>query len=280
MTTRDGGPTTAIMTTVVAPGDDGALIRLPPPRERGERGDHLSAQRLRKGTPLQSQRVIPSNAPLPLAAQRDFRGWIVVAIVVMIFLGIALSVTLVARVSNRTVYYAPTAERIGASTVAREATDFEVTSHAMMIVARMESYTPATSAQVWATMLPFLAPSMHQKIRSEYEEVSRKALALWQHRVAIPLGAALGGRNAGVILVAVFYDSVELTGREEQNRSLSRVVEKAAYIEFAMDVPSKENPLGLVMTRYLPKEREEWLSKGFPNMWASFRQPKPAGGAK
>jgi hypothetical protein len=234
----------------------------------------LAAQRLDKGTPLEAQRVIPSAAPLPLAAQRDFRGWIVIAIVIMIFLGIALSVTLVARVSNRTVYYAPTAERIGAATASREASDFEALTQAQMLVTRMETYSPASAEHVWESILPFLHPSLHQKIRADYEEMAKKAQALWQHRVAMPLGAASGGRQAGIITVAVFYDSLELTGREETTRSLSRTIEKAAYIEFAMDVASKENPIGIVMTRYLPLEKKDWLARGFPDLWPQFRQVK------
>src|SRR5438309_296473 len=126
MSDRSVGEASATSRPSEAGGDEGALIPAKATRSMFARSDEsLSAQRLMNGTPLLAARVIPSNAPMPLAAQRDFRGWIVVAIVVMIFIGIALSVTLVARVSNRTVYYAPTSERIGASTASREATDFE-----------------------------------------------------------------------------------------------------------------------------------------------------------
>ncbi len=234
--------------------------------------DAAAERRLAEGTPLAAAKVIPSNAPMPLAAQRDFRGWIVIAILVQIIIGIALSVAVISKVANRTIYYAPTAERIGSSTAVREATTFEALTTAQMLVARMETYTPASASTVWGVVLPFLHPSLHEKTRANYEEIARKAERLWQHRVAVPLGAAIGGRNNGLITLAVFYDSIELTGRDEAKRELSRLSPKAAYLEFVMDVPTHENPLGLIMTRYQSYDKADWISRGFPDMWDSFRK--------
>ncbi|HYE08261.1 MAG TPA: hypothetical protein VEL07_22295 [Planctomycetota bacterium] len=251
----------------------GTPIAVPSARPARERGDPDAERRLADGRPLDAQRVIPSNAPLPLAAQRDFRGVIVLVILGLILVGIALCVLLINRVSGRTIHYAPTAARIGSTSAAREATDWEAINLANLLVARMESWTPATVAQIWASVLPFLHPSLHEKIKSTYANLGTQATAYWQHRVAIPLGASIGGRTAGIITVAVFYDSIELTGRDAQSRRLGPVLQKAAFLQFAADATAKENPLGLVLTLCQFYERDEWLRRGYPDLWDQYRVP-------
>jgi hypothetical protein len=238
----------------------------------------LSLQRILLDAPLRAERVIPSRAALPLAAQRDFRGWIVIAILVMIAIGVVEVSLLITHVARRTAYVAPSAQRIGSATARREATDFEASSLAMMAVTRLESYTPATAAEAWSVVLPFLHPALHQSLKAQYEAIAIKARTLWQHRVAMCLGVAMGGRKAGIIMLAVFYDSAELTGKTEAVRTLSKIVPKAAYVEFAMDVPDAEDPTGLKITAYQTYERSDWLARGFPDLWEHYRALPAAAG--
>ena len=61
---------------------------------RGLTGDKLVAERWKRDDPLKTPQVVPSDAPDPTHAQRDFRGWIVIAIVVLIMIGAVLAFTL------------------------------------------------------------------------------------------------------------------------------------------------------------------------------------------
>jgi len=237
-----------------------------------------SLQRFMTDQPLLGTRVIPSGAALPLAAQRDFRGWILGAILVLVVLGMGEVAVLIRAVAGRTACVAPTAERLGTISRQRAASDAEIALLAMMLVGRLESYTPASAAHIYDQVLPFLHPSLQQTVQAQYQSVALHAASLWQSRLCLCLGVAMGGRKAGIVMTAVFFDSVELTGREEGSRTLSGVVPKAAYVEWFQDVPSVENPTGLVISSYHAYERADWLARGFPDLWATYRAPQPASG--
>ena len=235
-----------------------------------------SLQRFVTDQPLLSTRVIPSAAALPLAAQRDFRGWIMGAILALVVIGMTEVALLIHAVAGRTACVAPTAERLGTGSLQHQVSDAEVALLAMLLVGRLESYTPATAAHIYDQVLPFLHPSLQQTVQSQYQSVAQHAAALWQSRLCLCLGVAMGGRKAGIIMTAVFFDSVELTGRDEGARTLSGVVPKAAYVEWFQDVPSVDNPTGLVISSYHAYERADWLARGFPDLWATYRTPGPA----
>jgi len=235
-----------------------------------------SLQRFVTDQPLLGTRVIPAGAALPLAAQRDFRGWILGAILVLVVVGMAEVALVIHAVAGRTACVAPTAERLGTISRQREASDAEIALLAMMLIGRLESYTPGTAAHIYDQVLPFLHPSLQQSVQAQYQTVALHAAALWQSRLCLCLGVAMGGRKAGIVMTAVFFDSVELTGREQGSRTLSSVVPKAAYVEWCQDVPSVDNPTGLVITSYHAYERADWLARGFPDLWATYRTPAAA----
>jgi len=235
-----------------------------------------SLQRFITDQPLLGTRVIPSGAALPLAAQRDFRGWIMGMILLLMVVGMGEVAILIHAVAGRTACVAPTAERLGTISRQHEASDAEIALLAMMLVGRLESYTPATAAHIYDQVLPFLHPSLQQSVQAQYQTTATRAASLWQSRLCLGLGVAMGGRKAGIVMTAVFFDSVELTGREEGSRTLSSVVPKAAYVEWCQDVPSVDNPTGLVISSYHAYERADWLARGFPDLWATYRTPSHA----
>jgi hypothetical protein len=242
---------------------------------RGMTGDKLVAERWKRDDPLKTPQVVPSDAPDPTHAQRDFRGWIVIAIVVLIMIGAVLAFTLVAMVQNRRVIYAPQAQRLDAAASSREPTENEVQANLSLLVVQLESWTPATVSDVWRRVLPYLDPSQHDAMKEQYQKLSQQASYLWLHRSVIPLGVAPAAKSAdGVRTYAVFYEQIEMTGNEEKDRKVTAYVEKAAFIRLVLDTPTSENPIGIKVLSYKPYDRPSWERAGFPAFWDELRKPK------
>ena len=234
----------------------------------------LSKKRIETGNPLLAIPTIPSGAPMPRDAQRDFRGWITVVLIFLVMVAVILTIAVIKSIGSRSIIYAPTAERIGAVTAVRAATPYELRQQAQWLLIKMETWTPVSVGQIWEDMIPFLHPKLHDRFKENYETLALKAEQLWMSRVAIPLGVALTEENAGSRACAVFFDSAEFTGRTEVDRKWTGVTPKACYIQFIYETPTKENPSGLVVTHYQIYDKDQWVKTGFPNMWDSFRKKK------
>lgn len=240
---------------------------------RGRSADRRVVSRLVKDQPLDLPQVVPSSAADPIAAQRDFRGWIVLVIIVLVLIGVALSYALVAKVSNRQVIYAPQAQRIGAANL-REPTEDEIKVTLQIITARMATWSPGSVKTVFQNVLPYLHPTLHATTKETYEKLAQQAEYLWSHRAAIPIGVASAGRDvSGVRTYAVFFDLVEMTGKDEKDRKFIGVSQKAVYVKVVLDTPTDGNPLGIVVVHFKVYTEEEWIQAGFPAMWAQLRTP-------
>lgn len=231
-----------------------------------------SKKRIQEGKPLDSVAVIPSKAPLPIAAQRDFRGYILLVILVLLIIALALMIGIFNKVKGRTIIFAPTAERVGVVSASREPTGWEVQQQATYVMMQLENWSPASVQLVWEKMVPYLHSSLHEKMKRDYEALSKTAENLWSHRISLPLGVALTDSTAGTITAAVFYDSIEMTGRKDAERKLTAVSQKAVLIQFVYDTPTKDNPSGLLVMQYLPYDRERWIKQGYPDLWDAFRK--------
>lgn len=231
----------------------------------------LSKKRIETGNPLLTIPTIPSGAPLPRDAQRDFRGWITIVLIFLVIFAVVLTIAVVKSIGSRSIVYAPTAERIGAVTAVRAATPYEIRQQAQLLLLKMETWTPASVGTIWEELIPFLHPKLHDRMRKNYEALSLKAEQLWMSRVSIPLGVALTDEQAGSRACAIFFDSAEFTGRTDADRKWTGVTPKAAYVQFIYETPTKENPSGLVVTHYQVYDREAWLKTGFPDLWDKFR---------
>lgn len=237
--------------------------------------ENRSAARMAEDQPFNIDPVIPSGEPYPEAAQRDFRGYVILIIFFMVALGIGLQIWIVSRLRSRDIVFAPEAAKVGVAN-GREATDWEIMQVLKLLATRLETWSPRTASTIWQEVTPYIHPSKHQSIKEQYEALSRRAESLWQHHVAMPLGVAVAGvTKTGVRRYAIFYLVAELTGKDVRTRKFDDLRQKAVYCEVVQDTSSKDNPNGILVTYWKPYEREDWLKAGFPDMWDTFEKPEP-----
>lgn len=250
-------------------GGESGVTRTHEKKNKTQKINGIERKRLQTGNTLLTEPVVPSGASHPVEAQRDFRGKIVVVILILIVVVAIQLIVLVRRVAERSIIYAPTAERIGAAT-GRRATSQEMENFAKTFVATMEGWNSTSAKKLSIQAIPYLHPSLHQSIKAQYEAIANSAKTLWQSRVAVPLGSVSGGEKAGVITLAVYYQQAELVGRTIEDRKMQAIINKAAWVQIIQDVATDENPLGLLVVQYKTFEKEEAKKVGIPDLWDKY----------
>jgi hypothetical protein len=214
--------------------------------------------------------AIPAAPPWAADAQRLIRAKVAIAIAGAAAIGLGESLWIANAACTRPIVYAPASDGIRALAGRGAAVDWVARTLAELLVVKLESYTPASIGRIWVDVAPFLHPALLATMRHAYEDLSATASRLWQHRVGIPLGVVSCGSHDGLIDVAVFFESVELTGRDVATRTIGSVVRKGAFLEFAEAPPSGENATGLILVHCAVYDRRAWLERGDPDLWNRF----------
>lgn len=187
-----------------------------------------------------------------------------VFLITLVFLSFAASM-------NRNVRVAPSKTFVAQADPADINPDV-LRSQAELLVARMNTWSRASMPYVANVVSGYLAPSMRDRVRSDFERLRENIRQSNLSRYALPLGSVYQGADNDVHTVWVAYERIELTGREARDTRIHRRVNTLAIMSFVSGVPTDENRRGIYLLRVTDYEEEEWLRLGGRNIWAALRR--------
>lgn len=223
-------------------------------------------QSLLAGNIMPGCNITPSNHPYPLTGQRVVRGLLLLVLLAMAVTTMVLMVWLGTAIAGRPARIAPAIARADGGHLVLGVADLDALSFASRFVAIAENWSAGTVADQPAKLRNRLHPTLYQTFDDNYKKIAATAQQFSQSHAAVPIAGIIGGRDNGVIRMAIKFDVIELTGKDGK-REVTADSGKLAIISIVEDTKTDDNPDGLLVATYVIGTVNEWLKAGKPKFW-------------